>query len=292
MNTVKFFLWSLLVFFAGSVSAQDLLNVLDDPSSEPTYPVEASFKGTRLINGHSVETRKKNNLDFIISHRFGKISGGAYEFYGLDQSNIRLGFDYGVTDRFNIGIGRNSFEKTYDGYAKYRLIRQMAGSKVIPVSVTWFSSMALKTLKDSEYDVQFVDRLAFVHQLLIARKFSSGLSIQLMPSYVHYNAITAAQKHNDVLALGVGGRIKLTQRISFNAEYYYQFQQADPDSYNSLAVGFDIETGGHVFQLQFTNSQAMLEKGFIGETNSSFFKGDIHFGFNISRTFQLGDKTK
>lgn len=290
MNPIKIlaFTFSLLLAYS-AFSQDDLLDMLDQEATEPSYVVDATFKGTRLINGHSVETRKKNNLDFIISHRFGELSGGPYQFFGLDQSNIRLGFDYGVTDRFNIGVGRNSFEKTFDGYLKYRLIRQTGGSRAIPVSMTWFSSLALKTLKQDEYVQSFSDKLAYTHQLLIARKFNSSLSIQIMPSYVHFNAVAEDQNHNDVWVLGVGGRVKLTQRISLNAEYYYQFQTLSGDTYNSLAIGFDIETGGHVFQLQFTNSRSMIEKGFIAETGNDFFEGDIHFGFNISRTFQLGN---
>ena len=269
----------------------DLLELLEEESSEETFVVEATFKGTRLINGHSVETRRKNNLDFLISHRFGKISGGIYEFLGFDQSNVRIGFDYGLTDNFNIGIGRNSFEKTYDGYLKYRILRQKQGGTVIPVSVTLFSSTAIKTLKDRVYDdvTTFPNRLVYTHQLLIARKFSPGFSFQLMPTVVHFNAITEDQLRNDVFALGAGGRIKLSQRVSINAEYYYNLERFTEESFNSVAIGFDIETGGHVFQLQFTNSQAMVEKGFIAETRDDFFNGDIHFGFNIARTFQLGE---
>lgn len=295
MRQTKSFLTVIFLIATLYASAQDdLLDLLDAESSKQSYLVDATFKGTRLINGHSVETRHKNNLDFIISHRFGELSGGAYEFFGLDQSNIRIGLDYGVTDRFNIGVGRNSFQKTYDGYLKYRLLRQSTGHKAMPISATWFSSMAIKTVKDPEYDdvIDFSDRLAYTHQLLIARKFNSALSLQLMPSYVHFNSITEGQDNNDVLALGIGGRIKLTKRISLNAEYYYQFQTLTENTYNSLAIGFDIETGGHVFQLQFTNSQAMIEKGFIAETSNDFFDGDIHFGFNISRTFQLGEHKK
>ncbi len=263
----------------------DLLSMLEEEIADETFPVEATFKGTRLINGHSIETRKKNNFDFLISHRFGLISGGAYELFGLDQSNVRIGFDYGLTDYFNIGIGRNSFEKTYDSYLKYRILRQTSGKKSMPVSVTIFLSTAVETLKNNNKSV--IADMSYANQILIARKFTPALSLQIMPTYVHFNKIEATQLRNDIWSLGAGGRLKLTQRISLNAEYYYQKAPLSDNTFNSLAIGFDIETGGHVFQLQFTNSQSMIEKGFITETYNDFFKGDIHFGFNISRTFQL-----
>jgi hypothetical protein len=280
----------ILICVTNLYAQDDLLDLLDEEAQDVSYVVEATFKGTRLINGHSIETRKKKNLDFIISHRFGKISDGAYEFYGLDQSNIRLGFDYGLTDRFNIGIGRNSYEKTYDGYLKYRLLQQTSGSGGMPLSVTLLSAMSVKTLKDPVYDdvITFSDKLAYSTNILIARKFNSGLSLQLMPSYVHFNAVKPEIERNSIVALGAGGRIKLSKRISLNAEYHYQFQKLSDTYYNSVAIGFDIETGGHVFQLHVTNSQAMIDKGFIAETRDDFFAGEIHLGFNISRTFQLG----
>lgn len=268
----------------------DLLDMLEAELKDEGHIVEATFKGTRLINGHSVETRKKHTLDFIISHRFGELSGGAYELYGLDQSNIRIGFDYALFDKLTVGIGRNSFEKTIDGYIKYRLLRQTKGGREMPLSVTLFSSSAIKTLKDRTYDLTFNNRLVYTYQILIARKFTPSFSFQVMPSYVHFNAITPEQLTNDVYALGAGGRIKLSKRISLNAEYYYQFEALSEETFNSIAIGVDIETGGHVFQLQFTSSQAMIEKGFIAETTNDFFTGDIHFGFNVSRTFQLGKK--
>lgn len=267
--------------------AQDLLAELEASVEQPSSKVEATFKGTRLIHGHSVETRKKGVLDFLISHRFGQLNSGAYELFGLDQSNVRIGFDYGLVDRLNIGIGRNSFEKTFDSYLKYRLLWQSEGEKSMPVSVTLFSSVAIKTLKDAELNPSFGQKMVFTEQMLIARKFGSALSLQLSPTFIHYNLLNAEQTNGNLLALGIGGRVKLTKRVSLNAEYYYRFNELQPDRYNSLALGFDIETGGHVFQLQFSNSRSMIEKGFIEESTGQWGKSDIHFGFNISRSFQL-----
>lgn len=273
------------------VAQDDLMDLADQETQQETNYIEQTFKGTRLINGHSIETRKKGVLDVIISHRFGRLNSGAYELFGLDESNVRLGLDYGITDRLNAGFGRNSFQKTYDGFLKYKLIRQQQGDeRKVPVSVTGFSSIALRTLKsgDPAGEPNLNSRLTYTYQVIIARKFSPSFSFQISPTLVHRNAVMAEQDANDIYALGAGGRIKLNKRLSLNAEYYYQFNRvANSVIQNSVAIGFDIETGGHVFQLHFTNSRAMIEKGFITETTGDFFEGDIHFGFNISRTFQL-----
>ena len=282
-----------LIFFcfAASLSAQDLMELADEETNQRAVVTEQTFKGTRLMNGHSIETRDRGVLDVIISHRFGRVNGGAYELFGLDESNVRLGVDYGISDRFNIGVGRNSFEKTFDGFLKYKMLRQQAGDVGnIPLSVAAFASIALPTIRTGSPggEPDLSSRLAYTYQVIIARKFSPAFSFQITPTLVHRNSVLEAQDPNDVAALGGGGRLKLTRRVSLNAEYYYVLNRAaGSDSRNPLAVGFDIETGGHVFQLHFTNSRAMIEKGFITETFGDFFDGDIHFGFNISRVFQL-----
>lgn len=277
-----------LFAYSFTLTAQDdLLASLEAEQSEELSLVEATFKGTRLINGHSIETRKNGVMDFMISHRFGTIDGGAYELFGLDQASIRIGLEYALTDRLYFGLGRSSFEKTFDGFVKFRLIRQSTGGKNVPISATWLSSAALRTLKDPDQDLSFTDKLATTNQLLLARKFDHGISLQLMPTWVHRNLISEEDSNNDIFALGAGGRIKFSQRVALCMEYYYQFQQLNEDTKNAFAIGFDIETGGHVFQLQFTNATAMVPKGFITETTNDFFDGEIHFGFNISRTFQV-----
>lgn len=279
-------LW--IVSSVTSLAQEDILDLVDRESEYGSGFVEQTFKGTRLINGHSIETRKKGVLDVIISHRFGRLNSGAYELFGLDQSNVRLGADFGLTDRLNIGVGRNSFEKTYDGFVKYKILRQSHGSS--PISVAGFSSIALKTLKSGEAtgEAGLNSRLTYSYQLILAKKFSQSFSFQVSPTMVHRNSVIDESDPNDIFALGAGGRIKLTKRLSLNAEYYYQYNTMENSPMkNSVALGFDIETGGHVFQLHFTNSRAMIEKGFITETTGDFFDGDVHFGFNISRTFQL-----
>ncbi|MFH6982231.1 DUF5777 family beta-barrel protein [Marinoscillum luteum] len=279
---------SIALIFSLTLAAQDdLLSMLEDERGDQKTLTEATFKGTRLINGHSIETRKKGVMDFIIAHRFGTIDGGGYELFGLDNATIRIGLEYALNDRLYLGLGRSSFEKTYDSFIKYRIVRQSTGKGNSPFSATWLSSIALKTLKDPEYDLSLANRLANTHSLLLARKLNSSISLQLVPTWVHRNLIRAEDINNDIFALGMGGRVKFSQRLALCVEYYHQFQQLNENTRNSLAIGIDLETGGHVFQLQFTNATSMVPKGFISETTNNFFDGEIHFGFNISRTFQV-----
>jgi Membrane bound beta barrel domain (DUF5777) len=276
----------------GIFAQDDLMNILNQDSSRVTNFTTATFKSTRIMDGHSIESMPPGQLDVRISHRFGTLNSGGYNFWGLDQSNIHLGLEYGIFKWLMVGIGRGSYEKTFDGFTKITLLKQSSGEKVMPFSVSLFSSVALKSLKwtDQTRTNYFSSRLSYVGQILIARKISEGLSIQLTPSYVHRNLVATELDPNDLFALGAGARLKLTKRISLNAEYYYLINPTNnmtPQIYNPLSVGVDIETGGHVFQLFFSNSVGTIEKQFIGETTGQWKKGDIHFGFNISRVFTL-----
>ncbi len=279
-------LLAILISAPAAAQEEDLLSLLEDATPEEPSLTPASFKGSRLINGHTIMTRRKGSLEFLIAHRFGRLNSGAYELFGLDNANVRFGIDYGFTDRLTAGFGRNSFEKTFDAFVKFALLRQQTGTQSIPVSITLFGSGAVNSLRpiDPDVEVAFSERISYTYQALIGRKMSSKLSLQLMPTVVHFNIVPEGQQ-NDLLALGLGGRYLLTKRLSVNAEYYYRFGEQDLETYDALAIGIDLETGGHVFQLQFTNSRSMNEKGFIRETTGNFFDGDIHFGFNITRTF-------
>lgn len=266
----------------------DMLSLLGD--SAITEVVTGSFKTDRVINLHSLENTAGGELDIKISHRFGFINGGAYEFFGLDQASIRIGGDYGITDRLMVGVGRSSYEKTFDAFAKFKLLRQSTGAKKTPFTLCIFGSAAVKTIKPSDPTREnfFSSKLYYTGQLIIGRKFSKAFSLQLSPTIVHRNLVETAAEKNDVLALGAGARFKLGKRTSLNAEYIYVLpDQLAPGYRNSLSIGFDIETGGHVFQLHFTNSTSMIEKGFIAETVGDVGAGDIHFGFNIARTFNI-----
>ena len=293
----------LLSFALPRIYAQDdLMKMLDDDSKKTKKKnyATATFKTSRLINGHSIENVAPGVLDLKISHRFGMLNRGAYELFGLDQASMRIGLDYGISKRLMVGAGRSTYQKQYDAFAKFKILRQAQGGS--PISVSAVSTVMLKTLKWDNISIKnyYTSRLSFAHQLIIARKFSDGLSLQLMPSFVHYNIAKNVTEPNDIFALGGGGRIKLNKRLSFNVEYYHvlPISFVAGENYriagtkNSLSVGFDIETGGHVFQLHFTNSTGMTEKTFITETTGDFFKGDVHFGFNVSRVFTIKTKKK
>ena len=276
-----------LLFISQNIKSQDLMDLLgnDKPSKEFA---KAAFKTTHLILGQSIENVAKGHLNFIIAHHFGRVNEGSYNFWGLDQSTIRIGLEYGITDKLEVGLGRSSYQKTIDGFVKYKILRQ--NNMNMPISISYFGGMAINTLKweDPTRDNFFSSRLSFVNQLLIARKFTDNLSLQLMPSFVHKNLVKRVIDQNNIFAIGGGGRYKLTKRLSVNAEYYQLLPGQTADDFdNSLSLGVDIETGGHVFQLFFTNSQPLFERGFITETQGKWNKGDVFFGFNIIRTFAV-----
>ena len=286
-----FLLFVLLVAVSTSNYAQDLMALLDSTSKPPTIYTERTFKSSRLINGYNVETTGENDLVFCISHRFGPISNGAYEFYGLDQSMIRLGFEYGATDRLSLGIGRSSYEKLIDGYFKYKILRQKTGAKNFPFSLTLQEGIYYKTLKWDNPDLNYPEtaRLFYVHELFFARKFGDTFSMQVVPVLIHRNMVKTKEEQNLVSAVGIGGVYTLNNWLSISAEYYHLLPGHTADTYsNSLAVGIEIDTGGgHLFQLHFSNSRGMTEKNFIPETNGKWEDGDIALGFNIIRVFNL-----
>lgn len=290
---MKKLIFTLLISIIGiQVNAQDdLMSILEANESSGTDFTTATFKSTRLINGHSVETRPAGVLEFVISHRFGTLNGGINELYGLDESQIRIALEYGLSDKINVGFGRSSFLKTLDGFVKYKILRQGTGSGTAPISLVGLVSSTIKTgptafTVPGRGENKFTHRMAYTFQLLAARKVNSNFSVQLMPTLVHQNIVALNTQSNDILALGIGGRHKLTQRLAFNVEYYHQFTD-HIGTENTLALGFDIETGGHVFQLHFTNTRAMNNKGFITESKGTWGGGDIHFGFNVSRVFNV-----
>ena len=277
-----------LLLSSQAFAQDDLLNMLDT-GAKKAEPVKATFKTTRIINGHSIEQVAKRHLDFRINHRFGYINSGADQFFGLDYARIRLSLEYGITDKLMVGIGRNNVgNKAWDFFAKYKLLEQNTTSSM-PVTLSLLATMATEINKTADR-TSLTDRTTYCYQLLLARKFTDGISIQLMPTMIHRNQVETKEINNDIFALGIGGRFKITRRTSFNIEYYYLLDPTKASTQklrNNLSMGFDIETGGHVFQLHFTNSYGMIEKDFIAAQNSDWGKGDISYGFNISRTFSF-----
>lgn len=308
---LRFILVSIMVLLPFLATAQDSLDHLLKIDLEPTK-VAATFKSPKLINIQTTETAFKNELDFRVDHRFGDIAGsagGIKNFYGLDQStDIRIGFDYGWSDQLTVGFARakgsGAVTQLYEGSFKYRFLNQTTDSK-IPVSVTFFGSATISAVKAStdptmaNYFTNFQNRISYVAQAILARKFSPNLSLLMMPSYVHRN-FTLANDQNDLFALSVGGRLKLTKRMAFVVDYTLPFRDKSQKQtlentwgyqfYNTLGAGLELETGGHVFHLNFTNATAIQESQFITDTNTSWTKGQFRWGFSISRRFSLGKK--
>lgn len=282
----------MIVLCSIPAKSQDLDALLDKELKPETTYATATFKSTRIVNGHSVERMKKDQLEFRVSHRFGQLNEGSYNLWGLDQGTIHLALEYGLTDWLEVGIGRSTYEKTFDGFGKVSLLRQSSGVKNMPIQLSYLLSTEVISLKQTpEKYVDFASRMSFVNQILIARKFNESLSLQLTPTYIHRNLVPTELDKNDLFACGIGGRYKLSKRVALNVEYFYVYR-ANGNSlpityYNPLSVGIDIETGGHVFQIMLTNSQAMREGGFIGKTTGSWSDGGIHLGFNISRVFSF-----
>tara|TARA_B100000945_G_scaffold310967_1_gene303547 strand:+ start:684 stop:1538 length:855 start_codon:yes stop_codon:yes gene_type:complete len=276
---INFLLVSTFAF-----AQDDLFNLLLG-DEDPIY-VSYLFKGTKVVNGQSVELPAKGVLQFNIQHRFGPLNSGVYNLYGLDFSQVRLSFDYGLKDWLAVSLGRSSYLKILDISAKIRLKRQVKNG--FPFIVVVNSAAYLEQwqyIKDEENDLVFTNQLSYINQILLARKMNRNLTLQFSPTIVHYNLVEIQNESHDKYALGIGGRQKLTKRISLNAEYFIQLN--DKRRNNVLSLGFDIETGGHIFQLHLSSSPSMIDPEFITQTTGEWLKGDIYFGFNISRVFTL-----
>ncbi|RAJ04108.1 hypothetical protein LX64_02986 [Chitinophaga skermanii] len=291
--------------------AQDDLSQLFKDTVNRRQPVLWTFKSTRIINGESTEMLKKHELDFRVSHRFGDFAGsngGGKTFFGMDNSSdIRIAFEYGVTDDFTVGISRakgsGNLSQLYEVLGKYRLVQQTQDNH-IPVSVAAFGNVVTSAMKssttesDPSYFGRFSDRMSYTAQVIISRKFGKSLSLAVLPSYVHRNRVEFMDMNN-MFAVGVGGRLRLSNRVAFVADYFVPFRSRESKDYfasmgrkyyNSLGVGVEIETGGHVFHLNFTNATATLENQFIPETTSTWLDGQYRWGFNISRRFSMKHK--
>ena len=271
----------LFVFLSQLVNAQDLLNLLNE--EEGKVVTTSLFKDTRIVNAQSTVQTAKGEFKFLIQHRFGTINQGAYSLWGLDDSKVRMGFEYGLTEKIALGLGRSSDQKEYDFSVKYIALQQ---SNEFPFQLSAY--VALFAIHPSENqrtqaDFDFLNFLSNSNQLIIARKFSSDLTLAILPTHLHLNIVEAGQK-NESFFLGLGGRYKITKRVSINAEYFYAFEELE-NSTNVLSLGFDIETGGHVFSLHLSNSRGMNERAFLRDTKGEWSEGDIYFGFNISRSF-------
>jgi uncharacterized beta barrel domain-containing protein DUF5777 len=290
MKKSKLLVAFILVIGSPVLGQDNLMELVEKEGESEVQYVVAAFKGTHVINGHSTKTKNKGELDFLIYHRFGPVNSGIQELFGLDQANMRMGFEYGLTGWLDLGIGRSTYEKTYDGYVKWKFIRQKSGAEKFPVSMVWLSSVAIPTVEIIE-DLSTVERMGFTNEILISRKFGQRLTLQLMPGMVHLNTVPEPEDNNDIFYLGGAFRYKISPGFALTGEYYYRFNPlSSVQTYDAIGIGVDIQTGGHVFQLHFTNAMPTFERGFVTSTLDNFWDGDIRFGFNISRTFQLANK--
>jgi hypothetical protein len=300
------------IFPSLAAFAQEDLDKLVDVSPEGNEKVSATFKSGNLINVKTTETIHKEELDFRVDHRFGDIAGtagGAKNFFGLDDAtDIRIGFDYGISDKLNVGIARakgaTTLRQLYETNVKYRFIEQTANNRT-PVSVAFFGSLTASAMEASTDPSSpasfgsFGDRLTYVSQLIIARKFSSNFSFAVHPTYLHRN-FTAFGDENNMFAIGAGGRLKVSNRMAVVADYVAPIRSSSAKKYredinnqsfhDALGVGLEIETGGHVFHLNFTNATAIQESQYISETTSSWEKGQFRWGFSIARRFSFDKK--
>ncbi|THF49867.1 hypothetical protein E6C50_10970 [Flavobacterium supellecticarium] len=288
-------LLSLLLLPFCASAQNDLLSEIDTVKTDNR--VESVFKSLKIVNLESTKLAAKGDFYFIVAHRFGYVKHGFEDFFGMDDANTQIKFSYGVTNWLTAHVSRSGFQKTYEMALKYRLMAQE--KEGFPVTLVGFNSLAINTeMKKEDFpNLKFDNRLSYVTQLLISRKFTERLSLELAPTYFHENTIrdildennnviTPNPQSNDQFALGMGGRYKLTKRWSVNVDYAAHLNRAKNSVFtNPLSVGVDLETGGHVFQMHFTNSRAMNEAGFLGQTTGDWGKGEISFGFNLVRVF-------
>ncbi|WP_299887469.1 DUF5777 family beta-barrel protein [uncultured Lacinutrix sp.] len=281
----KFLLFSLIFIPLFLFSQDDLLGEIDQDSPEDNYAT-ATFKGLKIVNFESTKLTAKKELTLVIAHRFGSIENGFDSFFGLDDASTRFNFIYGLTDAINISVSRSSFQKIYEGAIKYRLVKQRKNGS--PFTIVGYNSILINTALDKKNlpKLEFKNRIGYTAQMLIARKFSKKLSLELAPTFFHDNYVLDNNQDNSQFALGLGGRYKLGKRWSLNADYGWHLNRSSTSPFkNPLSIGIDLETGGHVFQMHFSNAQGMNTNSFLGQATGDWGDGNIYFGFNLSRVF-------
>ncbi|MBN2264114.1 MAG: hypothetical protein JW735_14440 [Prolixibacteraceae bacterium] len=273
--------------FVLNTNGQNIEDLLDMAIADQanTEIVNTTFKSVQLINAHTTKMPAQKELIFLISHRFGYLTSGFPDLYGLDNATARFGFEYGINEKIALGFGRSTYKSNYDIFGKFALLQQKTGTNAFPFTLTLIgvSNISSARWPSDNREYLFAHRISYTAQLLLSRKFNEAFSFQLMPTFIHYNLVKTANQANSSVALGAGGRVKLSNRIALTAEYHYSFSNSVINQ--PLSIGVDIETGGHVFQLFFTNTSAIYDNAIITETTDSWLDGNIRFGFNISRTF-------
>jgi len=291
---MKKLLIGVFVFcFSGIIFAQNnLLNELEKGSNtEEKSNVTSIFKGYKLINFETPKLVPKKHLNFIVAHRFGSIKNGIEDLYGLDIASTRLQFVYGLTDKVNISFSRSKFQRTYSFGLKYHIKSQEKGG--FPLAIVGHHTLGINTLYTTDLfpNLEFSNRLRSSHQLILASKINNKISIEFVPTILHDGVVSQDNQDNLQYALGFGGRYLLTKRMGIITDYGLHLNRANNSPYNNVfSLGFEMETGGHVFQLSFSNAQGMFENAFITEAIGDWSEGDIFFGFNINRIFDFKKK--
>lgn len=294
MKNLLFFIIAFIPFVSFAQTGTDELDNLMGNDAPTTEYVNNAFKSSRVINGHSMEMLGEGVLDFRILHRFGIIKNGLKDLFGLDQAKMRMGFDYGITKDLTVGIGRSTLNKELDGFVKYRILHQQTGKKNIPVSLIGILGTTIRTAPFTHpaFD-KFENRMGYYAQAIVGRKINENFTLQIAPTFVHRNLVELKSDNNNMIAIGIGGRAKISRRTAIVLDMHPIISGARP-GFNKmpLSIGFDIETGGHVFQLHLSNSRGMNEKAFITETHQDWGKGEFQIGFNLSRVFTVKKNTK
>ncbi|MFT7065615.1 MAG: hypothetical protein ACJAUO_001189 [Sediminicola sp.] len=284
-----------------TMHAQDIDSIMSNLEVQKEHDVLATFKSPKLVLLQTNETQKAQNLAFWVGHRFGDIGGdfgGSHTLFGLDvATDLYLGFDYGISDNLTIGIGRSKFNETYNTLIKYRLLKQ--NERSIPISITLFeqsSWITRKPFSNNEFSNES-DRISHFFQAILTRKISPSVSFLVSPGFLirTEDQIQDVDDSRNLFVIGFGGRIKVFKRISIIADYTMVNGLSRPDNLatgyqNPLGIGLELETGGHVFSLNFQNSQYITSNNFIPNTTKSWSDGGVRFGFSISRNFMLGPK--
>jgi len=282
---MKYLFYFILCFPLWSFSQDNLLAEIDT-DSVGNQGAFAVFKGLEIVNFEYTKLIGAGEFIFMVSHRFGSTKHGLYDFFGLDYAVTRLNFVYGLSEGINISASRSSFQKIYETSIKYRLVRQSEHG--FPFTIVGYNSFLINTsLKHANLPkLEFKHRLGYTTQLLISRKVNNNLSLELAPTFFHDNYVAINDQDNSQYALGIGGRYKLGKRWSINMDYGLHLNRASDSPFkNPFSIGVDLETGGHVFQLHFTNAQAMNTNGFLGQATGDWSEGDVYFGFNLTRIF-------
>ena len=274
----------ILLAHLSFIHAQDELIDLIMEEKDISIPVQATFKATRIVNAQSIELPRPKTLEFMILHRFGSMKDQFYDLFGMDEAVIRFDLKYGFNNKLSFGVGRSSLDKTYDLFTKLKILNQTNGQKSIPVSIGIFSKVEIQSI---DKDLAMIDRLTFDLQALISRKMNRSLSLQIMPTLIHKNLVEDEDALHDLYSLGIGGRMKLTNRTSINFDTFYPIGDRSSSFIQSWGLGCDIETGGHVFQLMVTNAQGSYESKYVEHATGRFENLNLYLGFNISRVFSL-----